>query len=471
MPPDQLFSKLSLSNTILHNHPSREAIEHILTASIAAVNPSKIIFDTIKLTRDTLLINEQSYPLNSFDNIFLIGAGKASFLMARATAKTLGEFLTRGIVLVKNLPEESPLIKRISSTESSMSGKISIIKAGHPIPNHQSVEGALKILSLLSSAGNRDLVICLISGGGSALMSLPADKITLADMQKLTESLFASGATINEINTIRKHLDIVKGGQLAQAANPANVITLILSDVIGDPLDMIASGPTVPDPTTFQDVQNIINKYNLANNLPRSIISHVKKGLAGKTPETPKLEDPIFKNVKNIVIGNIYKAASAGLKQARKEKFNALLLTTSLQGEARYAGQFLASILEQTIKTCEPIPRPACLIAGGETTVTIHGDGLGGRNLELALGSVETLADLSGFAFITFATDGDDGTTHAAGGIVTSDTINNARRQKMNPLDFLKHNDSYTFFKKLNSLFITGPTGTNVNDLVFLFVF
>ena len=463
--------KISLSNTILHNHPSQNAIERILSASLEAVDPFEIIHKTIKRKGNFLQINNRSYPLIEFEHIYLIGIGKASFTMASATAQILGKYITSGIVLVKDLPEESSTITKLSPTEMILLDKISIIKAGHPIPNRQSLEGTQKIISLLSSTGSKDLIICLISGGGSALMSSPADEISLTDIQRLTKILLANGATIKEINTIRKHLDRVKGGRLAQAAYPARMVTLILSDVIDDPLDMIASGPTVPDPTTFHDVDNIIKKYQLDADLPASITRHIENGLAGNIIETPKPNNPVFENVDNFIIGNLYKAATAGFLQARKEGFNTLLLTTSLQGEAQYVGQFLATILKQIAKTGEPIPRPSCLIAGGETTVTIHGNGLGGRNLELALGAVDVLADLPNIALITLATDGDDGPTHAAGAIVTGDTKANATKQKMHTRDYLQRNDSYPFFKSLNSLIITGPTGTNVNDLFFLFAF
>lgn len=464
-------TKLSLSDTILCNHPKRKSIEEILAASIDAVNPAKLVQDTIHRTGNTLFIKDQTYNLKAFGHIYLVGAGKAGFSMAEAATQALGKYLSEGIVLVKNLPEENPTVTSVSPNEQKLAGKITIIKAGHPLPNRQSIEGSQRIFDLLSSATNKDLVICIISGGGSALMSLPANEISLADMQNLTRKLLASGATIKEINTIRKHLDFVKGGRLTQAASPATVVTLILSDVIGDPLDMIASGPTVPDPTTFQDVHDIINKYKLSTFLPASIYSYLEKGIVGSVSETPKPGDPIFEHTETFVIGNLYKAATASLEKARQEGFNTLLLTAFLSGEARYAGQFLAAILTQISRKNEPLSRPACLIAGGETTVTIHGNGLGGRNLELALGAVETLADLPDVALISFATDGDDGPTQAAGGIVTGSTFKRAMQHQIHPADFLDRNDSYHFFNKLNSLVVTGPTGTNINDLVFLFAF
>ncbi|RPI22412.1 MAG: DUF4147 domain-containing protein, partial [Chloroflexota bacterium] len=325
--------------------------------------------------------------------------------------------------------------------------------------------------SLLQDAGSHDLVLCLISGGGSALMTAPESGIELEDLRSLTSTLLACGANINEINALRKHLDILKGGGLARLATPARVATLILSDVVGDPLDVIASGPTVADKATFKEAYGVLEQYGLEDRTPPAIISRLKKGLRGEIAETPKEGDRIFSCVQNLIVGSNLQAAQAALSAAETEGFHTLLLTTYLQGEARQAGRVLAALARQIGPNGPSITRPACLISGGETTVTVTGNGLGGRNQEVALGAVKDLDGLRNIALVSLATDGGDGPTDAAGAVVTGETMHRARALGLKPKEYLARNDSYHFFDALGDLLRPGPTQTNVNDLTFVFAF
>ena len=457
MNPERLMTKS------LRASPNGERVARIMAAALEAVDPAKAVEQHLKRDGNQLKIENQVYDLDSFDRVLLIGFGKACIPMGDAGSKILGEFLSSGVLITKaNLAGG-----KISSDKQ----QVPIFEGGHPVPDQRSIEGAQSIVDLLSTTTEKDLAIFLISGGGSALLTLPAPGILLDDIQTLTKSLFACGATINEINCLRKHLSQVKGGQLAQIAAPAQMISLILSDVVGDPLDVIASGPTVPDSTTHTDALAIFEKYEISDQVPQSILNHLQRGAQAEIADTPKPGDPIFEQVRNIIIGNNYQAAKAAIKQAEAAGFNTLLLTTSLQGEAKIAGQMLAAIAKQVIATGEPIPRPACIIVGGETTVTIRGDGLGGRNQELALGAVEELAGLGDVVLIALATDGDDGPTDAAGAVVTGNTLSRANLLGLNPSEFLTRNASYEFFDPLGDLLKPGPTQTNVNDLTFLIIY
>ena len=391
----------------------------------------------------------------------MIGAGKAGQPMAGAVSEILSKKIENGLVIVKDGYHDlgSPI------------ENIEIVEAGHPIPDNRGAQATKRIIELLNHTRKDDLVICLISGGGSALMVSPVEGISLAELQDLTAELLASGATINEINTLRKHLDQVKGGQIARYAAPARLISLILSDVVGDPLDVIASGPTVPDSTTYDEAINILTKYQIENRISRKIIKHLESGKRGDIPETPKANELIFKNVTNFVIGSNLVAGQGALKQAQKEGFHTMLLTNYLQGEAKEVAKALAAILRQMASNNPPLARPACIILGGETTVTLQGNGQGGRNQEIALASIYDLAGINDIALITLATDGGDGSTDAAGAVVTGETFQRAQEAGLDPQIYLRNNDSYNFFKSLNDLVITGPTLTNVNDLAFLFSF
>lgn len=430
----------------------------ILQAALGAVEPAAAVRRYLSRQGRWLIVGEHRYDLDSIRNVFLVGVGKAGAPMAQAATDILGGALTRGVVVIK---KGHAFQEKLPSLE--------ILEAAHPVPDKRGVKATRRIISLLESAGKEDLVICLISGGGSALLTSPAERVSLQDTQGLTKLLLRCGATIHEINTLRKHLDRVKGGGLARIVSPARVETLILSDVIGDDLDVIASGPTVPDSTTFAEAWEIVKKYNLQGRIPEAIRRHLLDGKAGEIPETPKPGDPVFERVQNHIVGNNLQAANAALQQAKREGFNAQLLSEPLEGEARQVGAALATLLGQMTQTEQPIPRPACLIAGGETTVTLRGDGLGGRNQELALGAVKPLATLTRVALVALATDGEDGPTDAAGAVVTEATLRRAREAGLASADFLARNDAYHFFLPLGDLLCIGPTYTNVNDLTLLF--
>jgi len=437
-------------------------VARILSAALEAVEPGESVARYLQRQGDILWLAGRAYDLRRYRHVWIVGAGKAGAPMAQRTASILGDRLTGGLVIVKD---------GHAGDRSALPEGLRLIEAGHPIPDERGVAGAAQIAALLAELNEDDLVICLISGGGSALLVSPGPGVTLADLRALTAALLACGASIDEINILRKHMEQLKGGGLARLAAPATLLTLILSDVVGDPLEVIASGPSVPDPSTFSDAWEVVERYDLHDQLPTALIDRLARGRRGELPDTPKPGDALFDYGQNVVIGNNLQAAQAAIQQAQVEGFNTLLLTTRLQGEARQAGRFLAAIARQIAANGQPLPRPACLLAGGETTVCLSGDGLGGRNQELALGAVADLAGLEEIALATLATDGGDGPTDAAGAIVTGRTLARAREIGLDPTQYLARNDAYRFFAPLGDLIRTGPTQTNVTDLAFLFAF
>jgi glycerate 2-kinase len=454
-------------NKILETTSWGQQIIDVLEAALQAVDPATTVAENMRLTGDRLTVGEKSYDLKHFQRVLLVGAGKAGAPMASAAGEILGERLHAGVVIVK----QGYASKSDRDAGACHMERINILEASHPLPDMRGVEATQSILKLVQEAGQTDLVVCLISGGGSALLTAPVQGVTLQDLQTLTDQLLACGATINEINALRKHLDQVKGGKLARVAAPATLVTLVLSDVVGDPLDVIASGPTVPDTTTFEEAWQVLKRYNLLEKAPSGIVKALQKGRQGILRENPQPEEDLFRNNQTVIIASNQRAAQAAVGKAQKKGFNALLLTTFLQGEAHLAGRTLAAVARQIAAHNQPLARPACVVVGGETTVVLQGDGLGGRNLELALGAVRELADLEKVALISLATDGGDGPTDAAGAVVTGDTLQQALQRGLLPEDFLARNDSYHFFAPLGSLLRPGPTQTNVNDLAFVFAF
>lgn len=446
--------------TSLRAHPQGAGVARVLAAAIQAVDPYQAVLRHLRREGNRVWVGRQELDLDSFDHIWLVGAGKAGYPMARAALEVLAERVSGGVVIVK---------EGYASPEAPLPG-IELVEAGHPIPDLRGEHATRRLASVLEKAGPRDWVLCLLSGGGSALLTAPAPGVTLADLSKLTGLLLACGADIGQINCLRKHLDTIKGGGLARLAAPAPVTTLVLSDVVGDPLDVIASGPTVPDPSTFVQGWEVLERYDLLEKIPASIRARLQSGLDGEIPDTPKPGDALFERVQNQVVASNYQAARAGLAQAAAEGYNTLLLTTFLQGEARQAGRMLGAIARQSARTGEPLPRPFCLAAGGETTVTLRGGGMGGRNQEVALGAALELDGLENVILVALATDGGDGPTDAAGAVVTGETLSRALENGWQPLDFLQRNDAYHFFEPLGDLLLPGPTQTNVNDLTFLFV-
>jgi hydroxypyruvate reductase len=437
------------------------SMDRVLSAALDAVSPVQSVTHLLSVKNGNISFGNHHIPLNSVHSIRLLAFGKAAQRMAAGAVEALSslDIELQGLVIPKHIDSSIILPKHFE-----------IVAGGHPIPNQASVIAGKKAAEFVKSAQTGDLVLCLISGGGSALMSLPVEEVSLEEVQQLTKLLLACGAEIQEINALRKHLDQVKGGGIARFAQPARVISLILSDVIGNPLDSIASGPTVPDPSTFTLCLQILEKYQITNSVPNSILNHLRKGSRQEIQDTPKAGNPIFKSVINLIIGSNYDAAQAALNQARQLEFNTLLLTTYLKGEAHQAGQVLANILQQIESTSEPLPRPCCIVCGGETTVTLsEKHGLGGRNLELALGAVKEMDGIPNAALISLATDGEDGPTDAAGAVVTGATYANGLQAGLSLNQSLTTHNSYDYFKKVGGLIQIGSTGTNVNDLVFLF--
>jgi hydroxypyruvate reductase len=446
----------------LHGAPQGESITHILAAAVNAVEPGAAVGRFVRRFGDMLNVAGCEYELSDFRRLFLLGIGKAAVPMAESLAEFLGTRLTAALVITKHASAISHF-------------PFTILEGGHPVPDERSLLAGEKVVEFVSALGPDDLLFCLISGGGSALVTAPVEGVTLSDMQALTSDLLACGARIDEINVLRRRLERIKGGGVVKMANGATIISLILSDVVGNPLEAIASGPTAPDPTDRADALSILTKYGLEGHTPASVLHALRS-----SPETPKPRartgttspgEPIFAKVQNIVVGSNLLAAQAALKQAEEEGFHPYLLRTDLQGEAREVALELATFLRQAKRNGNPIPAPACIVLGGETTVTLHGDGKGGRNTELALASVSELADIPGVMLVTLATDGEDGPTDAAGAVVTGESYCRAARLGLQPGDFLARNDSYSFFAALGDLLKPGLTGTNVNDLTFLFIF
>ncbi|PKN92470.1 MAG: glycerate kinase [Chloroflexi bacterium HGW-Chloroflexi-6] len=433
--------------TSLRSHPRGESVMRILSAAMRAVEPDEAVRRFVQREGQTLIVAGQVYDLEKTGRIRILGLGKAARAMTDLLAECLAGHTPRGLLIPKQ-------------AFNSLWAGFEVQPGGHPIPNQNSLQAAAKALELVQNLSENDLLICLVSGGGSALMSAPQPGLTLYDLQSLTCSLLACGARIDEINTLRRHLDRLKGGGLARAAAPAQVISLILSDVVGSPLEAIASGPTAPDPTSKADALGVLKKYDLTGKIPSAIFKALENA-----PETPKPGDGLFARVQNFIVGSNLLAAQAALAQAKSEGFIPHFWGAAWQGEARDVAKTLCKKLKSDAK------RPFCMVAGGETTVTLRGAGLGGRNQELALAAVNELAGVENVILVTLATDGEDGPTDAAGAVVTGDTKKRAQAMQLDPDAFLNENDAYHFFEPLGDLLQPGPSGTNVNDLIFLFGF
>jgi glycerate 2-kinase len=418
----------------------RQALR-IFQAALKAADPYQAVLRHLRLDPEP------------YRNIFVIGAGKASAQMGRAVERLLGTRISGGLISVKD-------------GHGAKLRRIEIHECGHPVPDARGLAGARRIAQIASQAGPDDLVICLISGGASALLPLPAPPITLAEKQKTTRLLLHCGASIHEINCVRKHISRIKGGQLARLAYPATLLTLILSDVIGDDLDVIGSGPTVPDRSTFADARAIFEKYRIWSKLPSS----VRNRIGSAAEETPKPGDKIFEKTQNVIVGSNALAVDAAALEARRLGFHTLLLSTFVEGEAREVARVHAAIAKEIRATGRPVKTPACVISGGETTVTIRGKGLGGRNQEFALAAALDIAGLRDAVILSAGTDGTDGPTDAAGAMADGTTLARAEALGLNASAFLANNDSYRFFEATGDLIKTGPTGTNVVDIQLILV-
>jgi len=423
-----------------------------LEAALNAVDPKQLLESKLLLQNSTLKVDGYFLNLDKVKSIYVVGGGKASGFMAEAVEQILGKRITYGLV---NVPHGS----------MNRTNRIKLHGANHPVPDEAGVEGTRRMLDIVEHAERNDLIICLISGGGSSLMPLPRGSISLEDKRKITQALLKSGATINEVNTVRKHISDFKGGWLAKKAYPATILNLILSDVVGDPLDFIASGPTVPDSTTFNDALEVLKKYHLWAATPKSVKKVLSDGEKGIIQETPKADDEAFKRVRNVVVGNSRSSSLAACEPLKSAGLNTLLLTATLEGEARHVGVMLASIAREVSVSGNPVKKPAGIVAGGEATVTVTGRGLGGRNQELVLAAASKLKGSDGMVLASLSTDGVDGPTDAAGAVVDGKTALRALKMRLAPEKFLAQNNSYRFFSRLSDLILTGPTGTNVNDV------
>ena len=430
----------------------------VFEAALKAVDPEQAIHNALRLDGEVLCFEGGSVDLSTVDRVFVIGGGKAGGLMARAIEALIGERIESGVVNV------------LEGTEGAVSlDCVYLNGASHPVPSRSGVEGVKQMLELTEGLGEADLVIALISGGGSALMPLPAEGLDLDDLQYVTDKLLRAGASINELNAVRKHLSAFKGGQLARHCSPARVLSLILSDVIGDPLDTIASGPTAPDDSTYSDALGVLEKYDMFDDLPEKVKQRIMAGVKGELPDTPKMGDPVFDRVHNILVANNPIAAQAAKEKAETLGYNSMVFSTSIEGEARHVGADFSGMAKDIVQRDRPLRRPAAIILGGETTVTVKGSGIGGRNQELALGAALSL-DCVSCLIATLGTDGIDGPTEAAGAFVDGATVKRAEGKGLDPVMYLENNDSYTFFREMGEAIITGPTGTNVNDLALILV-
>ncbi len=428
----------------------------IFNAGVAAVDPALCISKSCKIKDNSLAIAGHRYDLERFDRIMVIGAGKASAAMGGAMESILPDpirgRITHGLIITK-YGHSVPL------------KKIKVIEADHPVPDEAGEAAAKKLLEIAETADENTLVINLISGGGSALTPLPAGGITLENKQETTDALLECGAAIHEINTIRKHLSRFKGGQLARAVHPAIMINLVISDVVGDDLSTIASGPAVPDTTTFRECLDIVRKYGLETGLPAPVLNHLNQGAAGKSPETPKPGDPVFSNIHHHIIADNMAALKAAQKKADQLGYNSLVLSSMIEGETREVSKVHTAIAKEVVRSGHPVAPPACILSGGETTVTIQGNGKGGRNQEFALACVSDIAGLENTVILSCGTDGTDGPTDAAGAIADHTTLSRAKALGLDPDRYLSENNAYPFFSQLNDLVKTGPTRTNVMDI------
>jgi glycerate 2-kinase len=424
----------------------------IMRAALDAADPVSAVLRHLRVSGPAVVAGKRRYRLDSFENVWVVGAGKASAAMAQAVERVFGARIRGGLVNVKY--GHLAKLRRVELNE-----------CGHPVPDAAGVAGAARIAEIARAAGPRDLIVAVISGGASALMPMPAPPVTLDEKQATTKLLLACGANIHEINAIRKHISGIKGGQLARLAAPATVLSLMLSDVIGDDLDVIGSGPTAPDASTFASAWAILEKYGLTGRVPASVRERLESGMEGAIPETPKTGDPAFARTQNLVVGSNRLAVDAAAAKARLLGYRPLVLSTLIEGETRDVAGMHTAIAREILMNNRPVRRPCAVISGGETTVTLRGEGLGGRNQEFALAAGIALENAGPVVVLSVGTDGTDGPTDAAGGIADSTTMARARALGLDAKRSLAQNDSYHFLESLGDLIKTGPTNTNVMDV------
>lgn len=425
----------------------------IAKAALASADAGAAVQRAVQLSRSKLTVGTLNFALADFDRIYLLAVGKAAGSMAAALTSILSERLTGGLLVTKH------------GHPTSRSRHIRSVESAHPVPDTSGLEASVLVHEQLRQLNARDLLFVAASGGASALLPAPTSGLTLEMKQQTTDLLLQCGANIAELNTVRKHLSSLKGGRLAALAYPATLVGLLLSDVLGDDIGVIGSGLTAPDSTTFSDAIAVLNQYDLLNRIPPAVKRHLQAGVAGKIPETPKPGDPLFKTVHNRVVGSNRQALLAASRQARELGYKSTILTSSLSGEAREAAVVHASILREVRLFNSPVAPPACLLSGGETTVTIQGRGKGGRNQEFALAAALALAGNPNVLVLSLGTDGTDGPTDAAGAYATGRTVERAAALGLDTRQHLTENNSYPFFDALGNLIRTGPTGTNVMDV------
>jgi hydroxypyruvate reductase len=432
-------------------------LEAIYTAAINAVNPAVAVSRCLQKRGETLYVHGDrgvvgQYNLRDYNAIIVVGAGKATAPMAKAVEDILGDRIDTGCVCVKEGYGEHL-------------SRIEIIEASHPVPDARGRSAALKIREILGGAGERDLVISLISGGGSALLPLPPDPITLEEKRSTTELLLRSGASIHEVNAVRKHLSLVKGGNFAKAAMPAAVINLMISDVVGDDIDVIASGPFAPDNSTFREAWEVLGTYGMDTVAPSSVVERIRAGAEGRIEDNPRAGSQVFAKVVNRIIASNIVALNAAKEEATKRGYHTLILSSMIEGDTRDAAFWHSRIAREVSASSNPVNKPACIVSGGETTVAVAGDGLGGRNMEFAMQAALFIDGAEEIVMASVGSDGTDGPTDAAGAAVDGSTAKRAREIGVHTEEFIARNDSYHFHQKMGTLIMTGPTNTNVMDI------
>jgi len=454
---DAVLMRALINIMKLTDKPFARIALNILNAALDAVDPYSVMLGVVRIAHMKLHVADLIYDLRNYDRVIVVGAGKATARMALGIEALLGNVIDAGLIIVK-----------VGHTEKFT--VIDQVESSHPIPGIAAIEGTRRILEMVKASNEKTLIICLLSGGASALLVAPVEKLTLQDKQETTSLLLNAGATITELNTVRKHLSAVKGGRLAQAAFPAQILTLIVSDVNGDPIDIIASGPTAGDGSTFVEAWEILTRYKLAHKLSFRVADYLQRGISGQVEESVKQHDPCLHKVRNVIISNISQALLAAQKKAEQLGLFVKIITRQLNGEARIAARYISKVAREELALTRA-NEIRCLLFGGETTVTVRGTGLGGRNQELALAFALEIEGVQSISLLSAGTDGTDGPNDAAGAMVDGDTIVQAREVGIDPTMYLANNDAYHFFEKLDALtqsrhhLITGPTGTNVMDI------
>lgn len=433
------------------NKPIKNILKTLIQGSLEAADSGHTMEHTVVRKNHLLYVNKIRYDLSQYERVICVGAGKSAAHMAKKLEQILGAYLESGVVIVKDgygVPTQ----------------KIRVVEASHPAPDSRGSRATKQILKIVKDLTKQDLLIVLLSGGASSLLCTPAPGLTLQDKRRTTDLLLRSGAMIHEMNAVRKHLSLVKGGLLAQSTS-AKILTLIISDVLGDDLSTIGSGPTVPDPTTFTEAKEVLENYQIWKDVPTRVRNHVEQGIRGSVPETWKSNTRPSSRSHSIVLANNQTAIDGMAKEAKRLGFRPYILETPLQGEAKDLGRILGALAKDILEFGNPVNSPACLIIGGEPTVTVTGQGKGGRAQECVLAAAQELTGLTRVVVAGFGTDGTDGPTEVAGALVDEQTAQRAKKKGLSIAKSLNRHDSYTFFKKMGSHIITGPTKTNANDI------